>query len=79
LDQISRNAQAELLALMIKQQETNLAADNQAILKQQQLLQNLCPDKPRSSEAKRNYVARARPRPRPKFGLNFLILQFLTL
>jgi len=37
--QISLNAQAEeLLAMMIKQQVTNLAADNNAILKQQQLL-----------------------------------------
>ena len=33
----------ELLALMIKQQEKNLAADNQAIKAQQQLLQNLHP------------------------------------
>jgi len=54
------------MALMIKQLETKLAADNQGILKQWQLLQNLCPDQPRSSQTNRNYVARARPRPRPK-------------
>ena len=43
LDQISHRAHTELLALMIKQQENNLAAENQAIKAQQQLLQNLNP------------------------------------
>ena len=48
------------------QQETNLAADNHAILKQRQQLQNLCPAQPRSAQTNRNYVARARPRPKPR-------------
>ena len=66
LDQISHRAHTELLALMIKQQEKNLAADNQAIKAQQQLLQNLHPSK-HSFQASRNQAAnRARPRPRPR-------------
>ena len=65
LDQISRRAHAELLTLMIKQQEKNLAADNEAIQAQQQLLKDLCPDQ-QSSQATRHHAAnRARPRPRP--------------
>ena len=65
LDQISHRAHTELLALMIKQQEKNLAADNQAIKAQQQLLQNLHPSK-HSFQVSRNQAAnRARPRPRP--------------
>lgn len=56
----------ELLALMIKQQEKNSAADNQAIKVQQQLPQNLCP-KQHSFQASRNQTAnKARPRPRPR-------------
>ena len=47
-----------------KQQEKNLAADNQAIKAQQQLLQNLYP-KQHSFQASRNQAAnKARPRPR---------------
>jgi len=66
LDQISHRAHAELLALMIKQQEKNLAADNQAIKAQQQLLENLYP-KQHSFQASRNQPAnKARPRPRPR-------------
>ena len=38
LDQISHRAHAELLTLIVKQQEKNLAADNEAIQAQQQLL-----------------------------------------
>ena len=53
MDQICQRAHAELLALMIKEQEKNLAADNQAIQAQQQKLQNLCPNQP-SSQAVRN-------------------------
>ena len=49
---------------MIKQQEKNLAAGNQAIKAQQQLLQNLHP-KEHSFQASRNQAAiKARPRPR---------------
>ena len=62
MDQICQRAHAELLTLMIKEQEKNLAADNQAIQAQQQRLQNLCPNQP-SSQAARN---RAKPRMRPK-------------
>ena len=51
---------------MIKQQEKNFAADNQAIKAQQQLLQNLYPKK-HSFQASRNQAAnKARPRARPK-------------
>ena len=51
---------------MIKQQEKNLAADNQAIKAQQQLLQNLYP-KQQNSQGSRNQPAnKARPRPRPR-------------
>ena len=56
----------ELLALMNKQQEKNLAADNQAIKAQQQPLRNLCL-KQQSSQGSRNQPAnegRLRPRPR---------------
>ena len=49
-----------------KQQENNLAADNQAIKAPQQLLQNLYP-KQHSFQASINQAAnKARPRPRPK-------------
>ena len=66
LGQISHRAYTELLALMIKKQEKNLAADNQAIKAQQQLLQNLHP-KQHSFQASRNQAAnKARPRPRPR-------------
>ena len=66
LDQIGHRSHAELLALMNKQQEKNLAADNQAIKAQQQPLRNLCL-KQQSSQGSRNQPAnegRLRPRPR---------------
>ena len=66
MDQICQRAHAELLTLMIKEQEKNLAADNQAIQAQQQRLQNLCPNQP-SSQAARN---RAKPRMRAKPHIN---------
>jgi len=51
---------------MIKQQEKNLAADDQSIKAQQQLLENLYP-KQHSSQASRNHPAnKARPRPTPR-------------
>ena len=66
LAEISHRAHTELLALMIKNQEKNLAADNQATKAQQQLLQNLYP-KEHSFQASRNQAAiKARPRPRPR-------------
>jgi len=55
LDQISHRAHVELLALMIKQQKKNLAADNQAIKAQQQLLENLYP-KQHSFQASRSQL-----------------------
>lgn len=66
-DQISHRAHTDMLALMIKQQEKNLAADNQAIKDQQQLLQNLYPTDKHSSQISRFQTAnKARPRPRPR-------------
>ena len=65
LAQISHRAHMELLALMMKQQDKILAADNQAIKAQQQLLQNLHL-KEHSFHASRYQAAiKARPRPRP--------------
>ena len=66
MDQICQRAHAELLALMIKEQEKNLAADNQAIQAQQQHLQNLYPDQPKQSSSLQATRDRARPRMRPK-------------
>jgi len=48
LNRICRNAQSELLALMIRQQEKNLAADNQAIEALQQQQQSMFPDSAQS-------------------------------
>ena len=66
MDQICQRAHVELLALMIKEQEKNLAADNQAIQAQQQHLQNLYPDQPKQSSSLQAAKNRARPRMRPK-------------
>ena len=52
---------------MIKQQDKNLAADNQAIKDQQQLLQNLYPTDKHSSKVSRiGTTNKARPKPRPR-------------
>lgn len=52
---------------MIKQQDKNLAAYNQAIKDQQQLLQNLYPTDKHSSQVSRIQTAnKARPKPRPR-------------
>ena len=51
---------------MIKQQEKNLAADNQAIKGQQQLVQNLYPKQHNFQASRNQAVIKARPRPRPR-------------
>lgn len=67
LDQISHRAHTKLLALVIKQQDKNLAADNQAIKDQQQLLQNQYPTDKHSSKVSRiRTTNKARPKPRPR-------------
>ena len=53
-----------LLTLMIKQQEKNLAADNEAIQAQQQLLRDLYRDQQSSQTTRHHAANRARPRPR---------------
>ena len=65
LDQISPRAHTEVLTLMIKQQKENLAADNEVIQAQQQLLQDLYRDQQSSLETTNHAANRARPRPRP--------------
>ena len=50
---------------MVKQQEKNLAADNEAIQAQQQLLRDLHPDQQSSQPTRHRAANRARPSPRP--------------
>ena len=67
MDRICHKAHAELITLIIKEQEKNLAADNQAMLAQQRQLENLFPDQQSSQTNSHDHAAsRARPRPRPK-------------
>ena len=65
MDQISHRSHAELLTAVSKQQEKNLAADNEAIQAQQQLLRDLYPDQQSSQPTRHRAANSARPRPRP--------------